>query len=372
MHHPPRRRGLAGLAAKATLAAAMALPAATTGAVSARAAAGQHEAAPNEYVAVGDSFASGAGLAPKDSASPGGTDCRRSTGDYAHLLAAGNGWALTDVTCSGGRIGEENESAGQGGGFYRSLPYAQDNPPMLGAVDSRTQYVTFQLGGNDSGITEAMKNCLKDGVAQRNDPRAALCEKRVEEHRDGYRIDLVRTRNRAVKALRAIRRKAPDARVVVLGYPLVLPLGRAPRHCPFTVDVYPGRAQGFGPVSVPDQEFFAQRLAELNTVLRRAAREGGAAFADLARVFQGHDACQARDQRWIHRVLADVPMTHQDGSPYERPANPFSPEGLAYLNQAIDGDGREPLWASGHPNTKGHEETARILATTAFPARAGR
>ncbi|MGA5895190.1 SGNH/GDSL hydrolase family protein [Streptomyces venetus] len=371
MHQPPHRHKLAGLAATVALAAAMALPAATES-VSARAVAYQREAAPNEYVAVGDSFAAGAGLAPKDSASSGGKNCRRSTGDYAHLLAAVNGWALTDVTCSGSRVGEENEPAGQGGGFYHSLPYAQDNPPMLSAVDSHTKYVTFQLGGNDSGITEAMKTCLKDGVAQQNDSRAALCKKRVEENRDGYQIDLARAKNRALKALKAIHSKAPDAQVAVVGYPLVLPSEPASLHCPFTVDVYPGRAQGFGPVSVADQAFFAQQLTELNTGLRQAAQEGGAAFVDLAPAFQGHDACQAGNQRWIHRVLADVPMTYKDGTPYERPAHPFSPEGLAYLDYAIAGDGREPLWAAGHPTTKGHEETARILATTAFPAQAAR
>jgi hypothetical protein len=74
----------------------------STGAVSAAgaaprvAAAGSHGLA---YVAMGSSFAAGPGIPPAEAG--GAPKCARSAGDYANLVAADLGAALTDVSCPG-------------------------------------------------------------------------------------------------------------------------------------------------------------------------------------------------------------------------------------------------------------------------------
>src|SRR3954471_21497087 len=85
------------------------------------------------YVAMGDSYASGTGTRQYYDAA-----CQRSNASYAKQLAARDGLTLSHVACSGARI-----------------PDVRAN--QLGALSPATNLVTISIGGNDarfpSGIT---------------------------------------------------------------------------------------------------------------------------------------------------------------------------------------------------------------------------
>src|SRR5690606_10476488 len=87
-----------------------------------------------EYVALGSSYAAGAGIGPLQAGSP--DRCQRTTNNYASLLAKRLGLQLTDVSCGGAKtehlLGPWNEL-----------------PAQLDAVTGTTRLVTVTVGGND-------------------------------------------------------------------------------------------------------------------------------------------------------------------------------------------------------------------------------
>ena len=92
-----------------------------------------------------------------------------------------------------------------------------------------------------------------------------------------------------VSALQAVRRRAPRARVAILGYPWILPE---------TVGCFDRL-----PVAEGDVPYLRTLQRVLNNAVRRAARETGAVHVDLARVSEGHDACQPVGVRWVEPVV---------------------------------------------------------------------
>src|SRR3954469_17429478 len=97
----------------------------------------EHGLAGSNYVAQGDSYASGTGTREYyDSA------CQRSNHSYAKQLAAEFGLSLSHVACSGARI-----------------PDVRAN--QLGALSAATNLVTISIGGNDAGFSSVITQCAK-------------------------------------------------------------------------------------------------------------------------------------------------------------------------------------------------------------------
>jgi len=92
-----------------------------------------------------------------------------------------------------------------------------------------------------------------------------------------------------VKALQAVRAKAPRAKVAILGYPWIMPP---------SVGCYPRI-----PVAVGDVPYVRDIEATLNDAVRRAAAATGVTYVDFSTVSEGHDACQPLGVRWIEPVL---------------------------------------------------------------------
>ena len=106
------------------------------------------------YVALGDSFASGEGLAPFIRTAP--PTCDRSVLSYPYLTASMLGAltpaSFTDVTCAGARLSNLGDSVNAAA-------------PQLDAVTSSTQVVTLQSGGNDAFFAELAASCLNTVTA---------------------------------------------------------------------------------------------------------------------------------------------------------------------------------------------------------------
>ncbi|AOR36475.1 lipase [Streptomyces fodineus] len=228
---------------------------------------------PLNYAALGDSYSAASGVLPVD---PGNLLCLRSTADYPHVVAARTGARLTDVTCGAARTKDFTESQ------YPGVA------PQADAVTADTDLVTLTIGGNDNGtFINAMLACGTAGILSGG--RGSPCKDTYGTSFDDA-IDTA-TYPALKHALRAVRAKAPDARVAVLGYPWITPAEADP-SCFAEM-----------PVASGDVPYLHALQAHLNAVVQRAAEETGATYVDFSRASEGHDACQLVGTRWIEPLL---------------------------------------------------------------------
>ena len=228
---------------------------------------------PLRYVALGDSYSAASGTLPPDLTAP--PECARSTVNYPHDIAARIGARLTDVTCGAAQTKDFATSQ------YPGVA------PQLDALHSDTQLVTMTIGGNDSGVfIDAIADCGSAGLFTLG--QGSPCKDR---YGSSFQNTITSTTYPAlVNALHAVRAKAPRARVVILGYPWILPR---------TGGCYPQM-----PVAAGDVPYLRNIQATLNDAVRRAAAATGATYIDLSAASEGHDACQPIGIRWIEPVLA--------------------------------------------------------------------
>lgn len=291
MLRPARKRRTTRTSRKSALLGAAALGAALAlTSTSAQAA----TPAPGHYVALGDSYAAGAGV-PGQSAGL----CLRSDRNYGHLVATAlQAKAYTDVTCSAAKVSAMTQPQ------YPGLPWG--GAAQLDAVTADTDLVTLGIGGNDLGVTplgiaEVIATCIGGAVVN---PLGTPC-KDVYNH--GHwdwsswswqygSDDLTDRINGAAPqladVLRQIHAKAPKARVLVVGYPSVLPADGS--------DCFLAQ-----PVTSGDVEYLHGVLGKLNGMLKATAAAGGATYVDTATPTRGHDVCSA--DRWIEGALPGTP-----------------------------------------------------------------
>jgi len=255
-----RTRRLAAVALAALLAIVLAAPAA------------QATVSPLRYVALGDSYSAASGVLPPDPSAP--PECLRSIFNYPHVIAGSTGAALTDVTCGAADTNDYFESQ------YSGVP------PQLEAVRSDTQLVTMTIGGNDSNVfIETVLSCGSLGVISLG--QGSPCKDRYGSSFE----DTIQntTYPSLVRALQAVRAKAPRARVAILGYPWIMPAS--------------GGCFDKMPIAGGDVPYVHGIQATLNDAIRRAAAATGATYVNLNTVSTGHDACQPIGVRWVEPVL---------------------------------------------------------------------
>lgn len=216
-----------------------------------------------DYVALGDSYTSGPLISTVRS-DPSG--CARSTNNYPAFLAE---WlevrSYRDVSCSGAAT--PDVAAPQ-----ELLFGGTSAPPQRRALSSETDLVTVGLGGNDFDIFSRLSNC--------GEPLAAEAAQTCALDPAALTRDAAKVEDRLVGALRIVARRAPQAEIVVVGYPQVLPERGT---CP-TLGVEASEAEAARQVS-----------RRLNASQRAAARRTGATWVDLTEVSIGHDACAGKD-----------------------------------------------------------------------------
>jgi hypothetical protein len=239
----------------------------------------------HRYVAIGDSYTAAPLVPPTDSS----TICLRSGVDYPALVArAMPGTRLTDVSCSGATTANV---------LHRQTSDFGSVPPQIDAVTRRTDLVTIGLGGNDDGLFETvLGRCVR--VAS-SDPTGAPCRSAFAEeapHELGRALGDIR--HHVAGVVRDVRRRAPAARVLVVGYPQIVPAS--------------GRCEDL-PLAAGDYAFGRTINHGLTRAVRLAARDAHATYVDLWGPTAGHDIC-APDP-WINgrvtsagRALAYHPL----------------------------------------------------------------
>ncbi|MBW3591755.1 MAG: SGNH/GDSL hydrolase family protein [Actinobacteria bacterium] len=165
------------------------------------------ETNPRTYVALGDSFTAGPQI-PDQVADPPG--CGRSTRNYPSLVSAHLDYAeFVDVSCSGAGTKALTGPQTVAGGV---------NPPQLDAVTVDVDLVTLGIGGNDIGFSQLAIECVSLV------PLGSPCQNRlITQGSDAISARIARTAPEISSVLQEIRRRAPAATVVVVGYPSILP-----------------------------------------------------------------------------------------------------------------------------------------------------
>ncbi|MBV9095543.1 MAG: SGNH/GDSL hydrolase family protein [Streptosporangiaceae bacterium] len=210
-------------------------------------------AAAVNYVALGDSYSSGLG-AGNDIAASG--RCSRSSDAYPEQWATAHSPAsFASAACAGATTSDVLAR-------------------QIAALSRRTTLVSITIGGNDAGFAAVMEACvlLPTGACL---GAVSAAEAFIASQLPG-RLDAT---------LRAIRTAAPDARVIVLGYPHLYDLAAS---------------AGCIGLSTADRAALNTGADDLDAALAAAAAANGDTFADVRGQFAGHEICDSGS--WLHSV----------------------------------------------------------------------
>jgi lysophospholipase L1-like esterase len=242
---------------------------------------GAPSAATGRYVALGDSYTAGP-LIPNLAGSPAG--CARSSHDFPSLVAAAIGASqFKDVSCQGA---DTTDMA-----YPESVPLGV-NPPQFSALNSGTSLVTVQIGGNDINFIDIVINCTARSFLN---PFGSPCKgSYTSGGTDQLAKAVAQAGPRVAAVLRGIHKRAPNARVLLVGYPVILP------------------ASGHGcwpavPVAHGDVPYLRGIEIKLNDMLAAEAAGNGATYVDTYTASIGHDVCQAPGAKWVEGLVPTSP-----------------------------------------------------------------
>jgi lysophospholipase L1-like esterase len=207
------------------------------------------------YVALGDSYASGVGAGDYLSASG---SCDQSPNAYPALWAAANDPAsYVSDACSGATTSSVLSS-------------------QLGALSPSTTLVSLTVGGNNVGFSSVMETCNIYFFL------TSTCVSAIDQAEAEVEDDLPAALDSLLSAIQA---DAPNATVVVLGYPDFYDLSQS--------------SSCIG-LSTTDRTDIDQGINLLDGVLQTAAEQYGDVFADVRAAFAGHEICDS--DPWLNSV----------------------------------------------------------------------
>jgi lysophospholipase L1-like esterase len=221
------------------------------------------------YVALGDSYSAGVG-APGQS----GLCLVGSSGYPADWARANRPKSYTNLACNGATTDTV---------LLTQIPF----------LSSKAGLVTITVGGNDAGFVPAVTACILA-----TDAGCAAVVATAHTFITG------KLKAKLDATYAAIKRRAPKAEVVVLGYPLLFDTTTA--GC------------GISGLSVAKRQALNSGAADLDELAADRARAAGFRFADVRADFAGHGACAAVP--WINGLTV-VPVT-----------NSFHPNATGYRN----------------------------------------
>ncbi|GHJ48052.1 hypothetical protein Cs7R123_53940 [Catellatospora sp. TT07R-123] len=143
---------------------------------------------------------------------------------------------------------------------------------QLSALSSTTTLVSVSAGGNDMGFSNIMSTCALKGTTE--------CVAAVQAAEDKARSSLTGLLNTLYSNIRS---KAPNARVVVLDYPVFYQLGTT---C-------------IG-LSATSHAKIDEGINLIDDMTRSAAQAHGFVFADVRSIFVGHQLCSG--DKWLHAL----------------------------------------------------------------------
>jgi hypothetical protein len=261
---------------------------------------------------MGDSYSAGEGVEPYFANSDVGAHtkpydnaCHRSDGNsypirvFNDLRAASGGATTYQMpVCSGATTESMYQADSIGGTKNGEVPQVNQ-----GWLDENTTHVSFSITGNDIEFSDVLTRCvlgpdpcsqaIADGMALLGNARAGL--------------DVV---------LDTVKEEAPNAKIVVVGYPYI---------------IIPGNENGAGlcELVISDAEMDELRAAQdvlIQMIIDEVAEAGNRVrFVDGRPLFDDHEACSSDE--WVNGII----------------------------NWSESGSGRsEPGSGSFHPKAQGH------------------
>ncbi|OHV29303.1 hydrolase [Parafrankia colletiae] len=213
--------------------------------------------------ALGDSYSSGEGTPPFDLAI---ASCRRSAGAWPRLLATLDPPVTTVL------------HAACGGATTRNLTSSQrDNPPQLDqlrGLATAPDVVTITIGGNDAGFSRVVLSCVAWKCFWSGDDKRK--RKYLQDELPGI----------LVTTYKEVRKAAPNARILVVGYPDIFPRSQRDNTCRW--------------LDSGERRQLVSLNNTLNRTIRKAAREAGVEFVSTNRSLRDHEMCT--DDSWVNPV----------------------------------------------------------------------
>jgi lysophospholipase L1-like esterase len=226
------------------------------------------------YVALGSSMAAGPGITPRVPGSP--RRAGRSERNYPHLAALALQLELTDVTYSGATTANLLDEP-----QHRARP-------QLEMLRGDEVLVTITIGGNDIGYVPALMAAGLPRVLR----RVPVLGPRLREVLDpGTREDQLRELEVSMRTVgRAVRTRAPQARVMFVEYLTLLPPAGRP-----------------APPLSPAEADLGRRLAgRLQEITAAAAADTGCEVVPVAEASQEHHAWS--DVPWTVGARMPIPF----------------------------------------------------------------
>ena len=225
------------------------------------------EASTVDYVAMGDSFASGVGA-------PGQVGlCLRSPVSYAAQWAKKNDPAsFRMLACSGAETRDVQ---------LLQLPFLSRN----------TDLITLSIGGNDAGFAPSVISCTVGSES--------ACADTVRDAQEVISGTLPAALDRTYQM---IKTKAPKAKVYVMGYPRLFDESNA--YC------------GIAGLSITKRRLLNEGADDLAGVIAGRAEAAGFTYVDVRDRFDGHGACATNP--WINPLTVIPPQNsfHPNASGY--------------------------------------------------------
>ncbi|HZA09566.1 SGNH/GDSL hydrolase family protein [Mycobacterium sp.] len=227
----------------------------------------------SRYVALGSSMAAGPGIWPPDWRAP--IPAQRSAGNYPHLVAKSLGLDLVDVTYSGATTAHVLCERRFGAS------------PQINALNGSEALVTVTIGGNDVGYVPLLVAAALPRPAR----MLPLLGDRVRNllDRDARDRALADVAGALSEVGGAVRRRAPQARVLFVDYLTVLPPA----------------GQAAPPLSQQDADLARHVASRLQRLTADAAAATGCEIVKAAEASRAHHAW-SRDP-WTTRFGLPLP-----------------------------------------------------------------
>jgi hypothetical protein len=157
------------------------------------------------------------------------------------------------------------------------MPRRDDEGQLSGlreiAARATIDVVTITIGGNDIGFADHVRDCfLLPSLCLRDDAA-------IDRHLRDLHADLVR-------GYRSIQAASGGARLIVVGYPEIVPRPSEPDNCIWLSQVEKERA--------------ARVALKLNRTIASAAAAAGAELVSVRAALDGHELCT--DDSWLRPI----------------------------------------------------------------------
>jgi lysophospholipase L1-like esterase len=209
------------------------------------------------YVAMGDSFTAEPFVPIYDVA----YGCNRSSNNYPHLVArALHIDDLQDRSCTGAQTVDLY-------GRRQRTADGQSVAAQFTALSADTDLVTVGIGANNGRLYARMATTCRK--------MTTICP--LYDERDSLRATVDALGNELVSTLDQVKERAPAARVLLIGYPKLLP--------------QTGNCQRLPRMRPQDRATFRSINLHLRYEMRDSAKEAGVEFVDFYKASIGHDVC---------------------------------------------------------------------------------